>query len=130
MTQEPSPAAAVDAMAYALPGDVAQVRSFVRSAALHRGLSAARVEFLVLAVSELASNTIQHTTGGGQVRVWSGDGQVVCEVVDRGADKAFGPMPVADSRRGRGLAIVRRVVDDLTTFATAAGNVVQLRMNC
>ncbi|HEY1489070.1 MAG TPA: ATP-binding protein [Micromonosporaceae bacterium] len=119
----------VDAMAYGEPGDVAAVRSFVRSAALDRGLSAARAELLVLAVSELATNTIQHTTGGGRVRVWSDRHQVVCEVVDGGTDKRFGQMPAAESRRGRGLAIVRRVVDDLSTFAAPAGTVVQLRMN-
>ncbi|HEY2794631.1 MAG TPA: ATP-binding protein [Micromonosporaceae bacterium] len=119
----------IDAMAYAVAGDVAHVRSFVRAAALDRGLPAVRVELLVLAASELATNTIQHTTGGGRVRVWREQHQVVCEVADAGTDKAFAQMPGADSFRGRGLAIVKRVVDELTTFATAGGSVVQLRMN-
>ncbi len=121
--------AAVDGMSYDEPDDVAAVRSFVRSAAVSRGLPPARAELLVLAVSELATNTLQHTTGGGQVRVWSDDHQIVCEVVDGGSARSIGRMPAADSQRGRGLAIVERVVDDLAIFADPAGVVVQVRMN-
>lgn len=121
--------AVVDGMAYGEPGDVAVVRSFVRSAAVNRGLSAARAELLVLAVSELATNTLQHTTGGGRVRVWSHGHQIVCEVTDGGAARSIGQMPAADSQRGRGLAIVRRVVDAVSIYAGPGGTVVQMRMN-
>ena len=37
-----------------------------------------------MAVSELATNTLQHTTGGGLVRILAEPGRVCCEVVDRG----------------------------------------------
>src|SRR5262249_6297779 len=120
---------AVADIAYARSGDLAAVRTFVRSAAIGHGLSAPRTEMLVLAISELTTNTLQHTTSGGRVRVWSGDGQIVCEVVDRGAERSFGHMPAADSHRGRGLAIVRRVVDALSSYVGDAGTVVQVRMN-
>ena len=116
------------AMAYSEPNDVADVRSFVRAAAVHGGLSPARAELLVLAVSELATNTLQHANSGGRVRVWDEGQEVVCEVIDSGAQRSFGPMPAADAPRGRGLAIVRGVVDEYSTFASADGTVVQLRM--
>lgn len=120
---------AVSDIAYAEPGDLAAVRTFVRAAATSCGLSSTRTEMLVLAVSELTTNTLQHTSGGGHVRMWSDDLQIVCEVVDGGGARSFGQMPAADSHRGRGLAIVRRVVDALSTYAADAGTVVQIRMN-
>ncbi|MEK8105703.1 hypothetical protein NKG94_12165 [Micromonospora sp. M12] len=42
------------------------------------------MELLTLAVSELATNTLQHTTGGGWVRLWAEPGQLFCDIVDRG----------------------------------------------
>lgn len=131
MTDRPagSTQPAVADIVYAEPGDLAAVRTFVRAVATGRGLSPTRTEMLVLAVSELTTNTLQHTAGGGRVRMWSDDRQIVCEVVDRGTERPFGPMPAADSQRGRGLAIVRRVVDALSTYVADVGTVVQIRMN-
>jgi anti-sigma regulatory factor (Ser/Thr protein kinase) len=118
-----------DTMAYAQPGDVAAVRSFVRAAAVERGLAPTRAELLVLAVSELTSNTLQHTTGGGVVRLWGDDRHVVCEVADGGVTRSFGQMPPAESDRGRGLAIVQRVVDEVSTSTGPDGTVVRVRMD-
>ncbi len=120
---------AVDGMAYAEPGDLVAVRTFVRSAAVDRGLPSSRAEMMVLAVSELATNTLQHTTGGGRVRVWGNDRQVVCEVVDGGGPRSFGRMPHADSHRGRGLAIVEQIVDGVSSYAGPDGTVVQIRID-
>ena len=120
---------AVEDMAYAGPGDLAAVRTFVRSAVVGRGLASSRADMMVLAVSELATNTLQHTRGGGRVRIWGEARQVVCEVVDGGGDRSFGRMPPADSHRGRGLAIVERVVDGASMSSGPDGTVVQLRMN-
>jgi anti-sigma regulatory factor (Ser/Thr protein kinase) len=118
----------VDAMAYVESGDLTAVRSFVRTAAVARGLASGRTELLVLAVCELATNTIQHTAGGGQVRLWGDEHEIVCEVRDRGTRRPIGGMPAADSHRGRGLAIVRHVVDGLSTYTDPSGTVVQVRM--
>jgi anti-sigma regulatory factor (Ser/Thr protein kinase) len=118
-----------DRVAYAAAGDLAAVRSFVRRAASAAGLMPDRVELLVLAVSELATNTLEHTSSGGLARIWRNDGQIVCEVVDGGRHRPFAAMPASDSRRGRGLAIVRSVVDDVATFDGPSGTVVRLRMN-
>lgn len=121
---------AVDDMTYAEVDDLVSVRTFVRSAMADRGLSPARTEMMVLAVTELATNTLQHAAGGGRVRVWGDARQVVCEVADHGARRPLGQMPPADSHRGRGLAIVERVVDDVSTYTGPDGTVVQIRMNC
>lgn len=119
---------AADGMVYRESGDLAVVRAYVRSAALAEGLPVDRAELLVLAVSELVTNTLQHTTGVGHVRVWRDGEQVVCEVADSGAARSIGEMPAAETRRGRGLAIAKRVVDELSQRTGVAGTVVQLRM--
>jgi serine/threonine-protein kinase RsbW len=85
---------------------------------------------LTLAISELATNTLQHTTGSGVVRVWAADGQLICDVVDQGPPRSFGrSMPAANSIRGRGLAIVERVCDRVETFTVDEGTLVRIRLD-
>ena len=120
---------AADEMPYAEAGDLAPIRAFVRSNAVALGLPATRADLLTLAVSELTTNTLQHTTGGGRVRVFAEGDQVVCDVIDGGPARSFRPMPAADSIRGRGLAIVAQVVDDVTSWRGTEGTVVRMRMN-
>ena len=68
----------------------------------------------VLAVDELATNSIRHGGGRGIVRLWSDDGALVCEVRDQGqiADPLAGRRrPAADVFGGRGLWITNQVCD-------------------
>jgi anti-sigma regulatory factor (Ser/Thr protein kinase) len=120
---------AADTMSYSQASDLSAVRAFVRAAASALGLSPGRVDMLLLAVSELATNTLQHTSGAGRVRVWADGGQVVCDVMDTGADRSFGPMPEAEAERGRGLAIVKRIADAVSTVTRPEGMLVRVRMN-
>ena len=118
------------AMSYSEAEELAAVREFVRAHATALGLSRVRADLLMLAVSELTTNTLQHTRGGGRVRLWAEDHQVVCDVVDGGAMRTFGrPMPPADSVRGRGLAIVERVCDEVSVSQGPEGTVVRLRLS-
>ena|SRR5688572_10602113 len=124
------PAASGDGMAYARPDDLTTVRAFVRDRALTLGLPARRADLLMLAVSELATNTLQHAGGGGRVRIWAETGRVVCDVEDHGAARPFGRgMPPADSVRGRGLAIVEHVGDDVATSTGPDGTRVRIGLN-
>ncbi|MEV4657075.1 ATP-binding protein [Micromonospora sp. NPDC049301] len=118
-----------EAMAYQVATDLRALRAFVCTAALARGLPPHRVELLTLAVSELATNTLQHTTGGGRVRLWAEADQLVCDVIDRGPVPAFGrDMPPADALRGRGLAIVEQVCDDVAVLSGPEETVVRIRL--
>ena len=124
------PAAIGDALAYTGPDDLTTVRAFVRDRALTLGLPPRRADLLTLAVSELATNTLQHADGGGRVRIWGETGRVVCDVEDHGAARPFGRgMPPADSLRGRGLAIVERVGDDVATSTGPEGTRVRIGLN-
>jgi serine/threonine-protein kinase RsbW len=118
-----------DTMTYAAADDLGAVRAFVRARAAVLGLPDARVDLLLLAVNELTTNTVQHTRGGGQVRVWADGEFLVCDVVDGGPVPTFGrSMPPADATRGRGLAIVERVCDRVSAAPVPDGTQVSLRL--
>jgi len=125
----PTPATSPAEAAYRAPGDLAVVREFVRAEAERIGLSRVRADLLAVAVSELATNTLQHTDGGGVVRIWAEPGRVRCEVVDGGEPPGFGrAMPAADQPRGRGLAIVERICDEVAIRPDGDGTAVRLGM--
>ncbi|MEU4690108.1 ATP-binding protein [Actinoplanes sp. NPDC023714] len=121
-----SPAEA-DSMSYADHGDLRVVRGFVAERAGRLGLPAARIDLLVLAVSELTTNTLMHTDGGGLVRVWAEKGNVICDVTDSGGPRTFGrSMPPAQTIGGRGLAIVERICDSVKSIAVPGGTLVRI----
>ncbi|MGC4857216.1 ATP-binding protein [Micromonospora sp. DT4] len=129
VAEEPPSASRTDTMTYEVATDLRALRAFVCGGATARSLSAERVELLVLAVSELATNTLQHTVGGGRVRLWAEGDQVFCDVVDQGRARVLGrDMPVATAVRGRGLAIVEQVCDEVTVHAGPEGTVVRIRL--
>ncbi|MET0415261.1 MAG: ATP-binding protein [Actinoplanes sp.] len=124
MTGEPA------GMAYAEPADLALVREFVCRTAVGLGLSTPRADLLTIAVSELATNTLQHTGAGGRVRIWADNGRICCEVTDRGSPQAFGrAMPAADEPRGRGLAIVERICDEVGVSEGPDGTSVRISLH-
>ncbi|BFU44004.1 ATP-binding protein [Krasilnikovia sp. MM14-A1004] len=114
-------------MTYSEPGDLSSVRAFVAEQARALGLAADRIDLLTVAVSELATNTLQHAGGGGYVRVWGDTGRVCCEVVDGGGPRSFGrAMPSAEALRGRGLALVERICDSVEMVEVPGGTLVRL----
>ena len=65
-------------------GTLAAVRARVREVARGAGLDDERAHDLVLAVSEIAGNSVRHGGGRGTLRVWSTAEAVVCEISDAG----------------------------------------------
>lgn len=119
-----------DTFSYSRAGELAAVRSFVRARALRLGLSPRRADLLTLAVHELAGNTVQHTAGGGRVRMWSDVRSVFCDVVDQGRERPLGrAMPGPDAVRGRGLPLVERIGDEVTTWTGPDGTAVRIRLD-
>ncbi|HEY0000663.1 MAG TPA: ATP-binding protein [Actinoplanes sp.] len=116
-------------MSFEKPGDLAQVRNFVQAVARDFGLPGTRADLLMIAVSELATNTLQHSGGGGRVRVWAEPGRLWCEVIDGGPAREFGrEMPAAHEPRGRGLPIVERICDEVRVDEAPDGTHVRLGM--
>jgi anti-sigma regulatory factor (Ser/Thr protein kinase) len=106
-----------------IDGALSEVREAVRAAAVQGGLARARVEELVLAVTELAGNTVRHAGGGGRLALWLTPEGIVCEVTDRGGgvqDPLAGLVPPKPSASaGMGLWIARQLSD---SFAIGAGD--------
>jgi anti-sigma regulatory factor (Ser/Thr protein kinase) len=110
-------------------GMLAGLRQLVKLRAKGAGLPATRAGDLVLAVNELATNSIRHGGGGGVLRVWEAVDTLICEVTDAGriADPLAGRRrPASGQSGGHGLWLCNQICDlvQLRTFAT--GSVVRL----
>jgi anti-sigma regulatory factor (Ser/Thr protein kinase) len=128
---EPDPAVTVAEMAIE-PSGLDEVRRFVARHAAAAGLSALKVDELVVAVSELATNSITHGGGRGALRTWADGGSVVAEVRDGGhvRDPLAGRRPPApDQRCGRGLWMVNELCDLVQLRSSRAGTTVRVHLH-
>lgn len=110
-------------------GDLVAVRADVRSLGEGARLSTDVVEDLVLAVHELASNSVEHGGGGGVLRAWTQPDSLVVEVSDRGVidDPLVGREPaVAVSEGGRGIWMANHLCDLVQVRSSADGTTVRL----
>lgn len=105
------------------------VRNLVAARAEAGGLSVVTGEELVLAINELATNSVQYGGGGGTLRIWSEPGAFVCEVRDRGfiRDPLVGRLaPPVDQHGGRGLWLVNQLCDLVQIRSAPSGTVVRV----
>ena len=85
----------------------------------------------MLAVSEVAANTLRHTQSSGTLAMWHDEDEVVCEIHDEGtiADPLVGSRrPAPDANGGHGLWIVRQVCDLVELTSNATGTTVRMHM--
>jgi anti-sigma regulatory factor (Ser/Thr protein kinase) len=112
--------------------DLVLVRMFVAERAARAGFEGDRLSDLVLAVNELATNSMRHGGGRGVLSVWQENGTLLCEVIDRGhiADPLAGRERPPDARGGgRGLWLVNHLCDLVQVRSSQAGNVIRLHMS-
>ena len=126
------PAAATHRVAAA--GDLVDVRRSVAGFARTAGLVSNRVDKLVVALSEVATNAIMHGGGAATVTMARNKRQIVVTVSDSGGP-GDGQFPPAGASRpdpvglgGRGLWITRQLCDEVTIDSLPAGTRVQLVM--
>jgi anti-sigma regulatory factor (Ser/Thr protein kinase) len=99
--------------------------------AAQAGLPGDRRADLVIAASEVAANTLKHTAGGGAVRVWATDDEVLCQLEDGGhiTDPLAGyRRPAADAAAGHGLWLVNQVCDLAEIRTGETGTTIRLHM--
>jgi len=129
-TPLPAPATA-EALEYGR--DLRPVRELVAAAGQRAGLDPSRCTDLVIAASEIAANTLRHTSGTGIIRLWWADDEVLCQIEDSGfiSDPLAGHrQPVANRPGGHGLWLVNQVCD-LTEISTSElGTTIRLHMSC
>ena len=112
-------------------------RAAVTRRATRFGLPPERVEDLVLAVNELATNSVMHGGGRGMLRLWEGGAgagigrALVCEVSDGGRidEPLTGRARPGDGEVGHfGLWLVNQLCDFVEQRTLPDGNVVRVTM--
>jgi anti-sigma regulatory factor (Ser/Thr protein kinase) len=113
-------------------GRLRELRRAVAGYAIDAGLAPGRVDDLVLAVDEVATNSLIHGGGRGVLRAWTDGDSVVHEVRDRGQidEPLVGRRrPAPDQTAGRGLWVVNELCDLVQIRSSAAGTVVRMHMH-
>ena len=118
-------------MSYTYTTDLAAIRAVVHGYAVKAGLGEDRAIDLVLAVSEVAANTLRHTDSSGELAIWHGPQEIICEIHDEGriTDPNAGQRrPAADATGGHGLWLVYQVCDLVELRSDATGTTIRMHM--
>jgi anti-sigma regulatory factor (Ser/Thr protein kinase) len=108
---------------------LSDVRAVVGLHAAALGLDAERVDGLVLAASEIATNSVIYGGGRGHMRCWSDDTGFVCELRDAGRLEpalAGRIRPEPGQASGYGLWLARQLCDRVQIRSGDEGTVVRL----
>lgn len=110
-------------------GTLCVLRDVVRRVASGFGIEGPQADGFVLAVHELAANSIRHGGGRGTLRMWGAAGEVVAEVQDRGG--IAGPVSAAIPpglwrESGRGMLLVHELCDLVDIRSLDGGSVVRV----
>lgn len=127
-----APAPAGAASLAVVQDDLPALRQAARDLAIEVSMSRAREEDLVLAVTELATNSIRHGGGSAAVTLWSESGAALCQVDDGGfvADPMVGRrMPRTEGTTGRGLWLVNHLCDLVQLHSSPAGTIVRITIS-
>jgi anti-sigma regulatory factor (Ser/Thr protein kinase) len=110
--------------------DLARVRALVSEHAARAGLTVGQCGELVLAVNEIATNSVRHGGGSGVLQSWHEDGRLTCQVSDAGriCDPLVGRVrPEPDARGGRGLWLVNQLCDLVQIRTGQSGTTVRVQ---
>lgn len=114
-----------------MPAGLAALRAAVARRAQRAGLPPERRDDLVLAVNELATNSIRHGGGSGTLEIWETEAALVCQVIDAGhlTDPQAGrTLPDPGEVGHYGLWLVNQVCDRVEQRASPHGNLVRVSM--
>jgi anti-sigma regulatory factor (Ser/Thr protein kinase) len=124
----PLPARPADAPCLAFErGGLGQLRGFVAAHAQQAGLGQQPITSLVAAINEIATNSLQHGGGHGEVRIWTDGGSLLCEVSDQGHLTAplAGRLPPAPDA-GAGLWLANQLSDLVQIHSAPGGTEVRV----
>jgi anti-sigma regulatory factor (Ser/Thr protein kinase) len=119
-------------MSYTYTTDLAALRAVVYRYAKEAGLPESRALDLVLAVSEVAANTVRHAKSPGSLKIWYDSDEIVCQIQDEGTihDPLAGQRkPAMDAMGGHGLWIVHQVCDDVEMDSDEEGDGTTIRLH-
>ena len=110
--------------------DLYELRQLVCSWATKEALASEPTEELVLAVHEIATNSIRHGGGMGMLRLWRTDEELVCEIQDAGFirdARRLRDEPGTAAAASRGLWITEQICDLVEIASSPRGS--QVRMH-
>jgi anti-sigma regulatory factor (Ser/Thr protein kinase) len=109
-----------------------EVRTTVEHALSGHGYERERLEDIVLAVNELATNAVEHGAPEAQLSLWTGGHGLLCEIDDGGTLRDPLPglqAPHPAEPRGRGVWIARQLCDSLHVWTDGRGTHVRVHAN-
>jgi anti-sigma regulatory factor (Ser/Thr protein kinase) len=109
-------------------GTLSRLRAFVAGQARQAGLDPDKTAGLVLAVNEVATNSVRHGGGRGELRAWPHDRGIVVEVSDRGQISAplAGRLMPGPARTPAGLWLANQLCDLVQLYSSASGTAIRL----
>jgi anti-sigma regulatory factor (Ser/Thr protein kinase) len=113
--------------------ELGEIRRLAAEIATTAGVAPERIDDLVIAVSEVVTNTVLHGGGTGQIALWHDGDRYLCDVRDRGriSDPLAGRVrPSIDRPGGRGLWIMNQLCDLVQVRATPDGQAIRLHLAC
>jgi len=119
-------------MPFVYTNNLSEVRALAEKHARKAGLPDARVVDFVIAVSEVAANTVRHARSPGSMEIWRDADEIVCEIRDAGVitDPLAGRQPPhANASGGHGLWLVHQVCDRVELHSGGEGTTVRLHMS-
>jgi anti-sigma regulatory factor (Ser/Thr protein kinase) len=120
------------AMRFAYTTNLSEVRALAEQHARMAGLPESRVADFVIAVGEVAGNTVRHARSPGSMEIWRDGDEIVCEIRDAGVitDPLAGRQPPSpEAGGGHGLWIVHQVCDHVELRSDENGTVIRLHMS-
>jgi anti-sigma regulatory factor (Ser/Thr protein kinase) len=111
--------------------DLGVLREFVARQAGRSGLTQDRTADLVLGASEVAANTLRHTSRPGTVLAWHTAAEFLCQITDTGqiTDPLAGLRPPSEERLGgQGLWVVNKICDLVELRTSQDGTTIRLHM--
>jgi anti-sigma regulatory factor (Ser/Thr protein kinase) len=112
--------------------DLARMRQLIERRATDAGVEEQGVGDLMVAVNEVATNSLRYAGERGRFSIWRDEDRLLCEVRDRGVLKdplAGRERPLPSWARGRGLWLANQFCDLVQIRSDSAGNVVRLHMS-
>jgi anti-sigma regulatory factor (Ser/Thr protein kinase) len=108
-------------------GGLGYLRAYVGAWARGAGLAERPATALVTAVNEIATNSLRHGGGQGELRVWTDGSSLLCEVTDQGQLTAplAGRLPPEDDD-GAGLWLANQLADLVQIHSAAGGTAVRI----
>jgi anti-sigma regulatory factor (Ser/Thr protein kinase) len=128
----PPPRPAGAAAMWFEPGRLRELRSFVTEQARLAGLDSGAAPSVVLSVNEIASNSLRHGGGRGELHAWTEDGSFVCEVRDEGhitSPLAGRLRPALGAEDGAGLWLANQLCDLVQIFSSSRGTAIRVHQD-